>query len=111
MPAEFVALTVKSKLPTSVGDPESLPELASSVRPGGKRPAEMLNVIGVVPVVMKSTAVIGEPTTPSASGEAGAVIEGATAFFLSSSQPVKKVVAITARVMAGQVLKARMSVP
>ena len=101
---------VNSNWPASVGVPDSLPVVASSVSPGGTIPAETLKVIGAVPLVTKSTGVIAVPTMPLASGEAGAVIEGATAF-LSSSQPVKSEEASAAKAMADQVLNARMRIP
>ena len=51
-PPEFVALTVKSDAPTTVGVPVIAPVDAFRLRPVGSEPVVTDQVIGVVPVAV-----------------------------------------------------------
>jgi hypothetical protein len=53
LPVEFVALTVKLEVPTAVGVPETAPVLVFNVKPVGKLPWVIDQVIGVVPVAAR----------------------------------------------------------
>jgi hypothetical protein len=74
----FLAVIVKLNAPMAVGVPVYWPVVASSVSPGGREPAETLNVIGTVPEATIVTGALRVPTMPLAS-EAGAEMAGATA--------------------------------
>ena len=50
LPAAFCARTVKVKVPARVGVPEMTPVFAFRLKPAGRLPAEMFQVMGVVPV-------------------------------------------------------------
>ena len=49
-PAELVALTVKLDVPIAVGAPDINPVSASKLKPAGRVPLEIDQVIGAVPV-------------------------------------------------------------
>ncbi|HYF00547.1 MAG TPA: hypothetical protein VEJ18_16625, partial [Planctomycetota bacterium] len=68
--------------------------------PGGRDPAEMLHVIGVVPVAV-TTAVNGAPTVPAGNGDVGPVMAGATAVEATVTWAVPAVVPLDARTVKG----------
>ena len=49
-PAEFVALTVKLKVPIAVGVPEITPVVSFKTKSVGNLPLEIVQLTGVVPV-------------------------------------------------------------
>ena len=51
LPAEFVAVTAKLNVPTVVGMPEIVPVLLK-LKPTGRLPDEIFQIIGVVPVAL-----------------------------------------------------------
>ena len=53
LPAVFVALTEKLDVPSAVGVPEINPVLSFRLKPTGKLPLAIAQVIGVVPVAAK----------------------------------------------------------
>jgi hypothetical protein len=61
---ESVTVTVKENDPAAVGVPVIAPELAFSVKPGGRLPVAMANVYGPVPPVTVIPDEYGVPTIP-----------------------------------------------
>ena len=87
-PVPLVALTVKFDVPAVVGLPEITPVVALSDKPAGRLPAEMLHVMGVVPVAARVW-LYATPTVPP--GREVVVMAGAVPVALTQTVLVPSV--------------------